>query len=100
MAMFRKKSAIVEALTFEELVAYALASNSVTILGGVPQSFTYKGQHITIENNDCYLVPTLEGVMKFKRGNMIVTGVKGEIYPCRADVFQESFDLIKEDPKP
>lgn len=88
---FRKKAVVVEAITFEELVAYGLA-NSANIQGGMAWSFEYAGHGITHENDDCYMIPTLEGTMRFERGDMLITGVKGEIYPCKGDIFAMTYD--------
>lgn len=92
----RKKPVEVEAITFDELVAHGLMDAKVNpganVVDGVPWSFHYKGHPITHENNDCYLIPTLEGTMKFNRGDMLITGVKGEIYPCKADIFAATYE--------
>ncbi len=88
---FRKKPIVIEAITFDELVEYGKA-NGATIHHGYPWSFHYHGHPITHENNDCYLIPTLEGTMRFNRGDMLITGVKGEIYPCKADIFAATYE--------
>lgn len=88
---FRKKPVVIEAATFEELVEHGKAQGA-TCHNGMPWSFDYKGQPVTHENDDCYLIPTLEGVMKFQRGDMLITGVKGEIYPCRGDIFAATYE--------
>lgn len=92
---YRKKPVVIEAITFDELVAYGIAQG-VPLNNGMPWSFDYQGQHITHENDDCYLIPTLEGTMKMSRGDMLITGVKGEIYPCRGDIFAATYELFKE----
>ena len=93
---FRKKPVVIEAVTFDSLVAYGLAHPSANIVNGVPWSFTYRGQPITHENDDCYLIPTLEGVMKFNRGDMLIIGVKGEIYPCKRDIFDATYEEVSQ----
>lgn len=93
MSKYRKRPDVVEAITFEELVEHGKAQN-VPLYNGYPWSFDYQGHPITHENDNCYLIPTLEGTMKFNRGDMLVTGVKGEIYPCRIDIFIQTFDLV------
>lgn len=40
-------------------------------------------------------VHTMEGIMKGKKGDWLMIGVKGEIYPCDAEIFKESYDLIE-----
>lgn len=92
MAHFRKKPVVIEAITFDELVAHGIASGA-PLTNGMPWSFDYAGQPITHENDNCYLVPTLEGVMRFERGDMLITGVAGEVYPCKADIFAATYDL-------
>jgi len=91
MAKYTNKPVTIEAITFDELVAHGRA-NGANIVNGMPWSFTYQGQPITHENDDCYLIPTLEGTMKFNRGEMLITGVKGEIYPCKPDIFHATYD--------
>lgn len=36
-------------------------------------------------------INTLEGVMKADKGDYIIQGVKGEYYPCKPDVFHETY---------
>jgi hypothetical protein len=92
---FRKKPVVIEAITFEELVEYGIL-HAANLVNGVPWSFDYKGHPITHENDDCYLIPTLEGTMKFTRGDMLITGVNGEIYPCKPDIFEKTYDAVSE----
>lgn len=40
------------------------------------------------------IVSTLEGYMKAYPGDYILRGIKGEIYPCRKDIFEESYEEI------
>lgn len=88
-----KKPLEIEAITFDELVEHGRASTTAANLrNGMPWSFEYAGHPITHENDDCYLIPTLEGTMKFMRGDMLITGVKGEIYPCKLDIFEATYD--------
>lgn len=94
MSLFRKKPVVVEAITFDELVEHGLLHGNTTVVGGMPWSFNYQGHAITHENDDCYLVPTLEGTMRFTRGDMLITGVKGEIYPCRGDIFEQTYEAV------
>lgn len=88
---YRKKPVVVEAITFADLVAHGIAQGA-PLTNGVPWSFDYQGYSITHETDDCYLIPTLEGTMRFDRGDMLITGVKGEIYPCKADIFAATYD--------
>lgn len=88
---YRKKPVVIEAITFDELIAHGRKVCEHPV-DGMPWSFDYQGHPITHENDDCYLIPTLEGTMKFNRGDMLITGVKGEIYPCRPDIFAATYE--------
>jgi len=88
---YKKKPVVIEAITFDELVAHGKA-NTTNIVNGMPWSFNYDGHPITHETDDCYLIPTLEGTMKMGRGDMLITGVKGEIYPCKLDIFLLTYE--------
>lgn len=104
---FRKKPVVIEAITFDELVEYG-KTHRANIVNGMPWSFEYRTVHyptpgeavehiwgITHENDDCYLIPTLEGTMKFERGDLLITGVKGEIYPCKPDIFAATYEPVE-----
>ena len=89
MSKFRKKPVVVEAITFDELVAHGRIQTLATYM---PWSFDYEGHPITHEDDDTYLIPTLEGTMKFTRGDMLITGVQGEIYPCKLSIFEATYE--------
>jgi hypothetical protein len=79
---YRKKQAVVEAITFDALVAYGLA-HTTNIVRGMPWSFNYNGCSITHENDECYLILVQSGgSAKFVPGDMLVTiGGKLEVWP-------------------
>jgi hypothetical protein len=95
VSKFRKKPVVIEAITFEELVQYGL-EHGANVHDGMPWSFDYNGHAITHESDDCYLIPTLEGTMRLERGDWLLTGVKGEIYPCKADIFEATYEAVSE----
>lgn len=39
------------------------------------------------------VIHTLEGDMKADIGDYIITGVKGEQYPCKPDIFEATYEL-------
>lgn len=43
---------------------------------------------------DCLLIETLEGTMTARPGDWIILGVKGEIYPCKPDVFAATYEEV------
>lgn len=46
--------------------------------------FKYRG--------DKLIIPTLEGDMQASQGDWIIVGVQGEIYPCKPDVFDATYE--------
>lgn len=42
------------------------------------------------------VIPTLEGDMKASIGDYIITGIRGEQYPCKPDIFRKTYDPIKD----
>ena len=38
-------------------------------------------------------IETLEGKMTYQKGDAIITGVKGEKYPCRRDIFDQTYSV-------
>lgn len=40
-------------------------------------------------------VKTLEGTMKANFGDYIIRGVNGEVYPCKPDVFEKTYEQVK-----
>lgn len=39
-------------------------------------------------------IATMEGTMCGRRGDWIIRGVKGEIYPCKPDIFEMTYEPI------
>lgn len=40
------------------------------------------------------IIETLEGKMRALPGDWIITGVHGEQYPCKPDIFEETYSLV------
>jgi len=91
---FRKKPVVIEAITFDELVQHG-RDNGANIVNGMPWAFIYNGHQISHELDECYLIPTLEGTMNFTPKDMLITGVNGEIYPCKIDIFAKTYELVE-----
>ena len=41
------------------------------------------------------LIETLEGTMRGDVGDYIIKGLKGELYPCKPDVFEKKYEEVK-----
>lgn len=42
-------------------------------------------------------IETLEGTMHASAGDYIITGVNGELYPCKPDIFQKTYEPFCEE---
>ncbi len=58
-----------------------------------PEWFLPRYDHITDEG---ILIETLEGTMLAGWGDYVIQGIKGEIYPCKPDIFEASYDLVNQ----
>lgn len=41
-----------------------------------------------------FLVSTLEGVMRGVKGDWLIRGIKGELYPCKPDIFAATYEPV------
>lgn len=48
-----------------------------------------------IQINEPFMVETLEGKMKGKKGDWLMIGIDGEMYPCDQDIFDKTYNLLK-----
>lgn len=58
----------------------------------------YKKKPIIVEayqtDKEIY-INTLEGTMKANIGDYIITGVNGEQYPCKPDIFEKTYEPVE-----
>jgi hypothetical protein len=43
------------------------------------------------------LIPTLEGLMLARQNDFVIRGVKGELYPCKPDIFEATYEKVEEE---
>jgi hypothetical protein len=55
------------------------------------------GDHPAVvrNGNEKGAVQTLEGPMTVTPGDWIITGVKGEHYPCKPDIFEATYERVE-----
>ena len=110
---FKKRPVVIEAM---QLIGAAgdtaqvldwLAANRYPMLVGdytKPETLSYhdqvpeddsrpdKGLYIDPATGDL-MIRTLEGDMRATFGDWVIRGVQGEFYPCRGDIFRETYDI-------
>ena len=57
---------------------------------------TFTDNKAMIKNN-ILIIPTLEGTMAAEVGSYVIKGVKGEYYPCREDIFEDTYEKVIEE---
>lgn len=52
-------------------------------------------RYCDIVRKDGIQIHTLEGTMHAKVGDFIIKGINGEFYPCKPDIFEKTYDILK-----
>ncbi|WP_186126407.1 hypothetical protein [Burkholderia gladioli] len=85
---FRKKPVVIEAVQWfrdgdHPAVFQASIEQAAGVTPGVPWQL-------------CGWIKTLEGGHVVNPGDWIITGVKGEHYPCKPDIFAATYEAVEE----
>ena len=92
MTKYRKKPVIIEAIQWNGL-------NPTEII-------EFVGQDLIVETYDAgyqagttplavsLKIKTLEGNMNISIGDYIIKGVQGEFYPCKPDIFEQTYEKV------
>lgn len=98
MTMYRKLPVVISAFELgrqwpqdecNEWFHEAVTAGVITTynMGSVPES-----------TDDPYIeIKTLEGIMRGEVGDFIIRGVNGEIYPCKPDIFKQTYTEVFQD---
>jgi len=94
MAKYQKKPVVIEAIQWNGnniVETYNFLENkSVTLNSEVQVS----GKNFYIKLGSL-IIKTLEGDMKAEVGDYIIRGVKGELYPCKPDIFDLTYEKVE-----
>ena len=85
MALYRKKPVVVEAVQWwpgKEVVGVQYTWDAAPAGG-------HEGEPYPV-------VHTLEGIMLVTPGDWIITGVRGEHYPCKPDIFTLTYEAVSD----
>jgi hypothetical protein len=87
---YKKKPVVIEAMQYTafnfseveefigEKLVWELESETAYVAGKAPPRFSL-------------IIPTLEGKMKATQGDYIIKGIEGEFYPCKQDIFSQTY---------
>lgn len=87
MAQYRKKPVVIEATQWNKDGDHP---NVVEIPAKVLD--TIESRTAAVGINDCRWIGTLEGGHIVSPGDWIITGVQGEQYPCKPDIFEATYE--------
>ena len=90
MAKYRKKPVVIDA------VLYSGYNGNGLVFDEAPEWFTDAICDYTVvfdDSDEQLKIKTLEGTMIAAPGDYIIRGVKGEIYPCKPDIFEMTYTL-------
>ena len=63
----------------------------------MPEKLKFRKRPVVIEaykTEKEMIIDTLEGPLRAAPGDWIITGVRGECYPCKPDVFEKTYELV------
>lgn len=95
MAKYRKKPVVIEAVQFK---GFDKESHRVDLTGMPDWLINRFGREILFfDERDTLTIKTLEGDMKCLIGDYIIKGVQGEVYPCKPDIFEMTYELVEDE---
>lgn len=97
MKKFRKKPIVIEARQWYKVSDYKEGVSREVDYFNHPNIDGNKKCEVCgeIMNNHGFM-DTLEGGHRVCPGDYIITGVKGEKYPCKPDIFKQTYEEVKE----
>ena len=84
MPKFRKKPVVIEAVLWD--------GNLTTVEPLMLGADIHDGGVWQDLGETALMIPTLEGTMRADKGDWIIRGVKGELYPCKPDIFAATYE--------
>ena len=81
MAKYRKKPVVIEAFQWT--------------VDEVPSWWKNESSDFKINvSTGSVFIPTLEGMHEAKINDFIIQGIKGELYPCKPDIFEATYEKV------
>ena len=89
---FRKKPVVIEAIRVSDAIGDATVTRRLPepwlVAANERGDLLFHHNHVEIR--------TLEGVMRGELDDWIIRGVKGELYPCKPDIFAATYEAANE----
>lgn len=84
-----KTTAVIEAIQYNNLNDY------VKMIDRWPDFERFVSK---VDNFDyTFKIETLNGVLTIRPKDYIIKGIKGEFYPCKADIFEMTYEKVQDE---
>jgi len=98
---YRKKPVVIEAYHLKDLSrksiceALSFTGQTVEIPKGFPEYDNPLEDYLyNVWDNNGIIIETLEGNHLASEGDYIIKGIQGEFYPCKPDIFEETYSEV------
>lgn len=86
MPKFRKKPVVIEAIQWHGF------TDGPNYIPKPAMDFLGEESGVLCNEHGNLVIKTLEGDMTVSTGDWIIRGVKGELYPCKPDIFEATYE--------
>lgn len=98
MGQFRKKPIVIDAIQFDMAHWGEMCDFAPEIGEGDDKPhgvwLTEDGREHEGGGIPAFRIPTLEGIMYAREGDWVIRGVAGELYPCKPDIFEATYEPV------
>ena len=94
MPSFRKRPVIVEAMQVPDINQYAGYFLAWADIVGLDTDID-PGRPVRGSERGCYFIQTPEGLRTASPGDWIIQDVKGELYSCKPDIFEQTYEPVE-----
>lgn len=78
-----------------EAVQFLNTAPKLTSMGTEKTGETFMEYPVLVDEKGPFImIPTLEGNHRASNGDFIITGIKGERYPCKPDIFEATYEPV------
>jgi hypothetical protein len=81
---YRKKPVVIEAIQYNWFT-----KNDV-------REFVGQDNFLSNWPDTVHWIKTLEGKMMISEGDYVIKGIQGEFYPCKPDIFEQTYEKVSE----
>lgn len=94
MIKYRKKPVVIEAFQLSYEMAKGQKPCPPWFINAIDNNFISVHYTDKIHGSQYSLIKTLEGEMRADANDFIIQGVNKEIYPCKPDIFEKTYEKV------